>query len=155
MPGIYDNDHDPDVVYDNSQFLFWSIVHVGSRRYAKDPTLVGTLAGPLTKFAHECLLDPDHAISSIRAAIALCLWPLPVSSTWLDPSHAIAGAALQLAIQKGLPFASRRQDFMNVPLQDAEKDRLFRSRLCIFSRASGRIAGRNERQKRADIHVSA
>jgi hypothetical protein len=60
------------------------------------------------------------------------MWPLPVSSTWLDPSHAIAGAALQLAIQKGLPFATRRQDFMNVPLQDAEKDRLFRSRLWLY-----------------------
>lgn len=78
------------------------------------------------------MYDPEHAMTSIRAILALCCWPLPMNSTFKDPSHAMSGTALQLAIQKGLPFAYRKQDFVRVPLERSEKDRMFRSRLWTF-----------------------
>ena len=132
IPGIFDADQDPDVVYANNKFLFWSIIQVGSRRYAKDPTIVDMLARSLKEFAHQSLLEPEHAISTIRATIAICLWPIPVSSTWADPVHAMIGAALQLGIHKGLPFASKKQDFVNVPVENFEPERLFRARLWAY-----------------------
>lgn len=107
-------------------------MHVGARQ-SKDPTILESLSRPLTVLAQQALFNPEHALSGIRAIIALCLWPMPMNSTFHDPSHALSGAAVKLAIQKGLPFASRNQDFARVPTKQAAQDRLFRSRLWVFT----------------------
>ena len=39
---------------------------------------------------------------------------------------------MQLAIQKGLPFASRKQDFFRIPLRHSEADDIFRVRLWAY-----------------------
>ncbi|KIW00368.1 uncharacterized protein PV09_08080 [Verruconis gallopava] len=132
VPGIFDRDQDPDAVHQSSEFLYWTIVHVGARR-SKDPTIVESLTRPLLDLAQRSLLCPEQAVTSIRAVIALCLWPIPINSTFKDPTHAFCGAALQLAIQKGLPFASRKQDFARFPVEQAEKDGfLYYSRLWAY-----------------------
>jgi hypothetical protein len=132
VPGIFDGDKNPDAVYDTSPFLFWTIVYVGSRKYSRDPTIAGSLTRPLNELARQSLFDPEHALSTIRAAIAFCLWPPPINTTFKDPSHAIMGAAFQLAIQIGLPFAFRKQDFTRVPIERADIDLLFRPRLWMY-----------------------
>ena len=132
IPGIFDRDKPPNEIYESSVFLFWTIVYVGARKYSKDPTIVESISKPLTKLARQSLFDPEHAIPTIQAVLLLCLWPLPVDSTFKDQSHAISGAAMQLAIQKGLPYASRKQDFAGVVLKQSEADKLFRSRLWVY-----------------------
>ncbi len=129
MAGIFDRDQTPNEVYEYSEFLFWTIVCVGARKYSKDPTLVESLIKPVTALARQSLFDPDHAIPTIQAALIFCLWPLPINTVVIDQSHAIAGAAMQLAIQKGLPYASRKQDFVRVALKQSEVDKLLRARL--------------------------
>jgi transcriptional regulatory protein LEU3 len=129
LPGIIDRGKSADAVYESSNFLFWTIVYVGARKYSKDPTIVECLTKPLKELIQKSLFDPDNAISTIMAALLLCLWPLPVNSTFKDQSHAIAGAAMQLAVQQGLPYSSRQQDFVRVALRQSAADKLFRGRL--------------------------
>ncbi|KAF1817565.1 hypothetical protein P152DRAFT_454146 [Eremomyces bilateralis CBS 781.70] len=128
LPGIFDGDKNPNDVYESSNFLFWTIVYVGARRYAKDPTIVESLTNPLKDFIHKSLFDPDKAISTIKASLLLCLWPLPISTTFRDQNPAIAGAAMQLAVQQGLHY-SRHQDFVRVALKKPAANKIFRARL--------------------------
>ncbi|KAK4893998.1 hypothetical protein LTR27_007804 [Elasticomyces elasticus] len=87
---------------------------------------------PLKALLHHALFDPENAIPTIQAAVLVCLWPFPVDSTFKDPSHAVAGAAMHLAVQKGLRYASRKQDYARVALVQAEADRMFRARLWAY-----------------------
>jgi transcriptional regulatory protein LEU3 len=123
------HENDTNHTYESSAFLFWTIVYVGARKYSKDPTIVEYLTKPLKELMQQSLLDPENAISTIKAALLLCLWPLPINSTFKDQSHAIAGAAMQLAIQQGLQYSSRQQDFARVPMKQSAADKLFRGRL--------------------------
>lgn len=132
VSGIFDPEKTPNQVYEYSTFLFWAVIYVGARKYYKDPTIVEALALPLARLTRESLFDPEYAISTLQAVLILCLWPLPVDSTFKDQTHAIAGAAMQLAIQKGLPYSSRRQDFVRVALRQPEGDKLFRARLWAY-----------------------
>ncbi|KAL7916132.1 hypothetical protein GGI35DRAFT_21864 [Trichoderma velutinum] len=132
VSGIFDPEKTPNQIYEYSAFLFWAVIYVGARKYHKDPTIVEALALPLARLTRESLFDPEHAISTLQAVLILCLWPLPVDSTFKDQTHAIAGAAMQLAIQKGLPYSSRKQDFVRVALRQPEGDKLFRARLWVY-----------------------
>jgi hypothetical protein len=105
------------------------IVYVGARRYSKDPTIFESLTKPLKEMVQRTLFDPDNAISTIKAALLLCLWPSPVDSSFKDRGHAIAGAAMQRAVQQGLPYSSRQQDFVRVALRQSAEDVLLRGRL--------------------------
>ncbi|KAH8892217.1 hypothetical protein GQ53DRAFT_841049 [Thozetella sp. PMI_491] len=127
---IIDCERTPNEVYEYSVFLFWTIVYVGSRKY-EDPTIVESLIKPLKQLARQSVFDPDDAISAIQAVVILCLWPLPTNSTFEDQSHALVGAAMQLAIQKGLPYAAKKQDFSRVPSRQSEGEKQFRARLWV------------------------
>ncbi|KIW40065.1 uncharacterized protein PV06_08618 [Exophiala oligosperma] len=142
VPGLVDTLNDPMHLFIYSEFLFWTIVYIGSRKFTKDPTIVEFLAKPLGILAQQCLFEPDQAIPSIQAAILICLWPLPDDTNCALRSHAMAGAAMQLALQKGLPFASRKQDFFRISLGQSEKDETFRARLwayCVMVFQGGNI----------------
>jgi hypothetical protein len=86
----------------------------------------------LKELAQRSLFDPDHAISTIQASLILCLWQFPVDSVFKDQSHVMAGAAMQLAIQKGLPYSSRKQDFVRVAMKQSEADKLFQAQLWAY-----------------------
>ncbi|KAH8901824.1 hypothetical protein BR93DRAFT_932662 [Coniochaeta sp. PMI_546] len=132
LQGVFDSFESPNVLYDYSDFLFWTIIHVGSRKYGRDPTIVQSLTQPLELLAQRSLFEPDNAIPSIQAALLLCLWPLPINTDFRSRTHAIAGAAMQLAIQKGMPFSSRKQDFLRIPVTLSQADNMFRARLWAY-----------------------
>ncbi|KAH8660473.1 hypothetical protein BX600DRAFT_514078 [Xylariales sp. PMI_506] len=129
VAGIFDCDRSPKNVYQYSEYLFWAIVWVGSRKYARDPTISESIPRPLLELSQKALFDPENAIPAIQATLLLCLWPLPINSAFKDRSHAMAGAATHLAMQQGLPYASRKQDFVRVPLDQPQSDETFRARL--------------------------
>jgi hypothetical protein len=124
--------HSPDDVFRYSEVLFWVIVSTGARKYKCDPTLLESLQNPVAKLVQHSLLSFDHAIANIQAAIILCLWPLPMETLFGDPSHAIAGAGMQLAIQIGLPNYKSRQDFSRTATQHSADDEDFRNRLWVY-----------------------
>ena len=133
MPGILQTSLlNPDDVFRHSETLFWVIVTTGARKYQNDPTLLSTLETPAARLAQHSLLNPDQAIANIQAAVILCLWPLPMETLCGDPSHAIAGAAMQLAIQIGLPYYASRQDFVRTAVQYSPDEKGFRDRLWVY-----------------------
>ncbi|KAF2169757.1 hypothetical protein M409DRAFT_20172 [Zasmidium cellare ATCC 36951] len=102
----------PNQRYQQSPLLFWVMVCVGSRGYTKDPTLYGRLGEPVLDLMFKSLIRPAHALPVIQAAVILCGWPLPVDLIYREPSEALAGAAMSLAMQNGLHMYSREQDFV-------------------------------------------
>lgn len=133
VPGIIQSSlSNPDDVFGYSEILFWAIVSTGARKYQCDPTLLESLQNPVARLAQHSLLIPNHATANIQAAIILCLWPLPMETLFGDPSHAIAGAAMQLAVQIGLPYSKSRQDFIRTAIQNSANDEGFRDRLWVY-----------------------
>jgi hypothetical protein len=133
VPGIIQSSlSNPDDVFRYSEVLFWVIVSTGARKYQCDPTLLESLQNPVARLAQHSLLNPDHATANIQAAIILCLWPLPMETLFGDPSHAIAGAGMQLAIQSGLPYYKSRQDFIRTAIQHFANDEGFSDRLWVY-----------------------
>ena len=94
--------------------------------------IISSLLKPLSELARQSIFDTENAIQTVQAIVILSLWPLPVQSPFKDPTHVLTGAAMQLAIQKGLPYTSRRQDFFNRALKESEPDGLFPSRLWAY-----------------------
>jgi transcriptional regulatory protein LEU3 len=132
IPGIFDHGKSPDEIYNQSEFLFWTMVITGARTYKKDPTIVEALINPVKALMRESLFDPLQAISTIQAVLLLSLWPTPINTTFKDQTHAMTGAAMNLALQKGLSKSSRKQDFAGVPLKYSESDQVFRARLWMY-----------------------
>jgi hypothetical protein len=64
---------------------------------------------PLRKLTWRSLFDPEPAIPTLQAVLILCLWPVPADRRFPDQNHTIAGAAMQIAMQEGLPYASKMQ----------------------------------------------
>ena len=133
LAGLFDSLHSSNELYEYSHFLFWCVIYVGARKFSKDPTIIESITKPLRMLTQESLFDPERAIATIQASLLLCLWPFPISTTFRDQTHIIAGAAMQLAIQKGLPYVSRKQDFSRTPLKQSEADNVFRARLWAYS----------------------
>lgn len=129
IPGVFDATKTPEEYHDESQFLFWSIVCTGARRYTEDPILLERVASQIMGLALPSLYSMSNAIPAIQAVLLLCLWPLPINTMFKDPSHAMIGAAMQLALQNGLHHFDREQDFARTKMTSGEENRLFRARL--------------------------
>lgn len=107
----------PNQRYEESPLLFWAMVCVGSRGYSKDLTLYGRLGEPVLDLMFKSLIRPSQPLPVIQAAVILCRWPLPVDLIYREPSEALAGAAMSLAMQNGLHMYSREQDFVTKTLR--------------------------------------
>ena len=83
------------------------------------------------EIALPSLYSISRPIPAIQAVLILCLWPLPISTMWKDPSHALIGAAVQLAVQNGLHVVGHEQDFARTLSKSTESERLGRARLWI------------------------
>jgi len=84
---------------------------IGSRQYRRDPTIFDRLSKRIIGLALSSLCFNPHVVPVIQAIILLCLWRPPISTIFRDPSPALAGAAMQLAIQNGLHMIGRETDF--------------------------------------------
>jgi hypothetical protein len=100
----------PNEMYQQSTLLFWTITYVGSRRYKKDVTLHSRLGPLVIDFAFVSFGSEKKSLSTIVAAIVLCNWPPPIDIALKDPCPALAGAALNLAIQNGLHMYHQEQE---------------------------------------------
>ncbi|KAF2233648.1 hypothetical protein EV356DRAFT_200261 [Viridothelium virens] len=131
IPGIFKSDMSPSQYYEKSPFLFWSLVSVGARKYSEDPLLLEVVTKYVMDVAVLSLYSMSNALPAIQAVLLLCLWPLPVNTTVKDPSHALAGAAMQLAVQNGLHIYGHQQDFYRENVECRYADKKFRALLWI------------------------
>lgn len=132
IPGLFAHAVTLDELYKESEFLFWTVICIGARKYSKDPTMIERLSRHVTSLAQKCLFEPEQVVPKVQAVLLLCLWPLPLATTFKDPSHALAGAAMNLAIQNGLHYAGREQDFSRDKLKATEENRRFRAGLWLY-----------------------
>ena len=121
----------PDRFYEQSPLLYWSIVATGARRYPEDPILFERVVRQILQVALASLFSLSNSIPSIEAVLILCSWPIPVNTMFKDPTHALAGVAMQLAVQNGLHFFGREQDFVRQSIDEARSKVALRFRLWI------------------------
>ncbi|KKY19486.1 putative c6 zinc finger domain protein [Phaeomoniella chlamydospora] len=128
---IFERNMSPPQYFEESPFLFWAIVCTGARKHPKDPSLLERASKILMGLALKSLYSMEDPIPSIKAVLLLLLWPLPMTTTYKDPSFAFSGAAMQLAIQGGLHVAGHAQDYSQTKHRFSESEQNARSRLWI------------------------
>lgn len=127
--GMFDHVLIPEETYEISPFLFWTIVCVGSRRYVKDPTIVERLGRAIFGLGLSSLFSVEDPMTTIQASLILCSWPPPITSIHKDPTQAIAGATMQLALQHRLHVFSEGQHFTKARPSPSEADKQLRLRM--------------------------
>ncbi|PSK60353.1 fungal Zn(2)-Cys(6) binuclear cluster domain-containing protein 12 [Elsinoe australis] len=119
---LLSTDIPPAGYFELSPLLYWTIISVASRRYEGRRGLLSELKLPL----HELLWDTVGSVPQtyhvVKALCLLCAWPLPTSSTSLDPSMIICGTMVEVALQFGLHRPSHAQDFSRIKLELREED---------------------------------
>ena len=130
IPGIFTFDLSLPGYHERSPFLFWSIVCTGARRFANSDFFRESVS-KVRSLTGSSLLQIQDPIPTIQAILILCMWPLPVDTMWKDPSHALAGAAYQLAVQNGLHIYRNEQDFRRIQIQEDHPSRVFRLHLWL------------------------
>jgi transcriptional regulatory protein LEU3 len=129
IPGIFVNDRPPEQLYPKCPAAFWAIVSVGARKYQQDPHLLDFIGSRIVDLAVSSIYSMTNATPAIAAVLLLCLWPIPINTTYKDPSHALAGAAMQLALQNGLHIWGHEEDFYRDQESCAYEGEVFRARL--------------------------
>jgi transcriptional regulatory protein LEU3 len=103
----------------------------GARRF-HDVGYFQQAASKVRELVNASLLQVQDPIPTIQAILILCLWPLPVDAMWKDPSHAMAGAAMQLALQSGLHKVRHEQDFRRTQSNSSDRNTgVFRAHLWL------------------------
>ena len=123
---------DPDLCYASSPVLFWAIVMVGSRRYLKNPTLLGTVSPRVRDLALASLGTGQPSLPSIKGALIILTWPGPVDSKSIDTSFRLAGLLIHSAMQIGLHMPTASQDFSRIPIKTTDQDIRKRSRIWAY-----------------------
>lgn len=124
---MLDPQKSPDEYYAASPLLFWIIIAVAARRDQTDPTLLTSLAAPVSRLLWATLESVPQNYIVVKALCLICSWPMPISSTSADPTFMLSGMMMQIAMQIGIHRPSHAQDFtkFKVELREEElKDRV-------------------------------
>ncbi len=101
--------------YRQSLVLFWSIVGIGSRSLATNPTLLRSLGPLVMDLALTSSRNREDPIAVIKGLLILCTWPFPTYSTYRDNTFALCGLLMNLALQAGLHLPSATHEFTKTP----------------------------------------
>lgn len=82
--------------------LFWAVLYVTSRRYAKDPQLFGALVEYMTKNLWTMMASTVLGLDEIHTILLVCAWPYPTIRFVTDPSSMFAGIAMNACVSLGL-----------------------------------------------------
>lgn len=102
--------------------LFWAIVMVGSRRYLKNPTILGSLSSRVRDLALMSLGTGQPSLPDIKGTLLILTWPGPVNSKNVETSFNLTGLLIHAAIQIGLHMPNASQDFSRVPIKLTDRD---------------------------------
>lgn len=124
----------PTQCYTQSPLLYYTVACTGSRKYTKNPTLLGLLAPRVAEAVAASTLFPD--LHAIQAFLLLCIWPLPIDTLGKETSTLLSALMLQAAITKGLHIRGVGQDFSRTTLTPNANLELARATLwvaCVIS----------------------
>ncbi|OQV02769.1 Fungal specific transcription factor domain-containing protein [Cladophialophora immunda] len=119
----------PNECHQQSPLLFWTIVAVGSRKYADNPTLIILLGPKVSKLAKLALFAQEPVLLTIQAFLLLCSWPMPFEALSNDITPVLAGAVLQLATTIGLHVSGVGQEFARTRVNQDPTYRIARGKL--------------------------
>jgi hypothetical protein len=102
---ILDQQIPPNMYFQQSLVLFWSVVGNGSRSL---PTLLRSLGPLVMDLALTSSRNREDPTAVIKGLLLLCTWLFPTYSTHRDNTFALCGLLVNLALQAGLhlPFAT-------------------------------------------------
>ncbi|KAL4932895.1 uncharacterized protein BDV17DRAFT_299454 [Aspergillus undulatus] len=92
----------PNLVYDQSVFLFWAIVGTASRTCAKNPTLFSALVKPITDLAFLSPLSGCGPWNIVQGLLFVLNWPFPKEDGGVDIIFPLTGLLLHVAMQHGM-----------------------------------------------------
>ena len=99
---------DPDDCYEACPTLFWTVLYVAARRYARhsddsDPDhLVPLLIETLTRDVWTLPATPLVRLEEVHAMLLVCAYPLPGTRLVTDPSTMLASVAVAACMMLGL-----------------------------------------------------
>ncbi|RWA09163.1 hypothetical protein EKO27_g5954 [Xylaria grammica] len=93
---------DPNKCYESCPLLFWTIIYVGSRRYAKSTSLVAFLSEEIRRQVFVALGDIPLSLPTINAIILICCWIFPGSRFHNDPSALLSSVTTNAALLLGV-----------------------------------------------------
>ncbi|KAM0436126.1 hypothetical protein ACHAPT_003018 [Fusarium lateritium] len=97
---------DPDECYEACPTLFWAVIYVASRRYARDEHIFTTLVDRLNREVWTLLAAVALDLEAIHAILVLCAWPFPTIRFVTDPSPLLISVALNSCMLLGLHTGS-------------------------------------------------
>ena len=95
---------------------------VGSRRYLKNPTILGSLSSRVRDLALMSLGTGQPSLPDIKGTLIILTWPGPVNSKNVETSFSLTGLLIHAAIQIGLHMPNASQDFSKVPIKLTDRD---------------------------------
>jgi Fungal specific transcription factor domain len=112
----------PDVVYEQSEFLFWTIILIAARHFPEDTSLLQRLVKPYLELIKETICKPPNGYHMVKGLCLVCTWPPPVSSTSSDMAFFLSGVMMKFAMHLGLHRPSHPMDFSRFKVQLREED---------------------------------
>ncbi|KAL6871885.1 hypothetical protein J3F83DRAFT_732961 [Trichoderma novae-zelandiae] len=93
---------DPDECYQAQPMLFWAVLYVAARRYARDGHVLGALVGHMTGNLWTMMAGAVLGLDEIHAVLLVCAWPYPTIRFVTDPSSMLAAIAMNACVSLGL-----------------------------------------------------
>lgn len=103
----------PDLCYQQSPLLFWTIIGTACRSYTQNPTLLSALTKGITTSALLSVTATGSPLQRVQAFLLLVTWPLPdaVETNQQEVNYVLAGLLLSLAQRSGLHVPAGSDEF--------------------------------------------
>jgi hypothetical protein len=103
----------PDLCYQQSPLLFWTIIGTACRGYSANPTLLSALTKGITTSALLSVTATGSPLQRVQAFLLLVTWPLPdaVETNQQEVNYVFAGLLLHLAQRSGLHVPAGSDEF--------------------------------------------
>ena len=110
---VLDPKPSPDLCYQQSPLLFWTIIGTACRSYTQNPTLLSALTKGITTSALLSVTATGSPLQRVQAFLLLVTWPLPdaVETNQQEVNYVLAGLLLSLAQRSGLHVPAGSDEF--------------------------------------------
>lgn len=93
---------DPNKCYESGPVLFWTIILVSCRRYAKNPQVLSFLVNAMRRELFSVLSSLPINMHTINAMILVCTWVFPDVRFVNDPTCMFTGVIMNAALLLGI-----------------------------------------------------
>ncbi|KAH8673962.1 hypothetical protein BX600DRAFT_221555 [Xylariales sp. PMI_506] len=93
---------DPNKCYESGSLLFWTIIMIACRRYARDPSVPPFLLESIRPQLMTAMTTIPITIHTINALILVSAWPLPDVRFLNDPTPIITGSLINICMLLGI-----------------------------------------------------